>query len=211
MNSAGITRNGLISADRVAGTIVYDLSGQGLGDIHSIMIDKVSGKIAYVVVKFADDGNIGARFHPLPWHLLEYDTQLDGYRVDIAQGDLEGAPFYDHDEIGGFDKDHRDSVDHFSRPMTDNDDAVVNRSDLNDGIDRPLGFYSRKAQALRNGNLDTHGADETPNLRADESAPDFYSPAQQQARSNINSIDDQVRRPDPTLVEIDGRNDATDR
>ena len=40
----------LISSDKVEGTSVYDRRGEKLGSIHSVMIDKVSGKVAYAVM-----------------------------------------------------------------------------------------------------------------------------------------------------------------
>lgn len=206
-----ITHHHLISADRIAGTIVYDLAGKAIGEAHSVMIDKISGAVAYVVITFGDAVGAGANCHPIPWNMLKYDTGLDGYRVDIAHGDLEGAPSYGRDAIPDFTTDQRNDVDHFYRPLGEPQGAGVNRSDLNDGIDRPLGFYSRKAQAIRSGQTDAGDAVEPPNLRVDEAAPGFYSPEQQQARSDINSLQEQVRQPDPTLYEIDGRNDAASR
>jgi hypothetical protein len=38
------------------------------------MIDKVSGKVAYSVMSFGGFLGIGDRHHPLPWHVLTYDT-----------------------------------------------------------------------------------------------------------------------------------------
>lgn len=185
------TDNDLISADRVAGTTVYDLSGEKLGTVHSIMIDKISGKVSYVVISFGGTFGIGTKHHPLPWNMLEYDTGLDGYRVDIANGDLEGAPSYDRDEIAGFGRGQRDEVDrHYARP--DGDDSRINRSDLNDGIERPLGFYSRKAQSLRNGAAGGTAGSDPEGLKADEDAPGFFSPEQQKARSQVASIDNTV-------------------
>ena len=42
----------LISADKVEGTDIYNLEGKHLGEIESLMIDKLSGKVAYAVVVF---------------------------------------------------------------------------------------------------------------------------------------------------------------
>jgi hypothetical protein len=60
-------------------------------------------------------------------------------------------------------------------PVPINED---NRSDANDGVDRPLGFFSSQAQADRNAG---HPG-ETP---TDEAAggPGFLSPEQQSARN----------------------------
>jgi hypothetical protein len=37
---------------------------------------------------------IGDRYHPLPWHVLTYDTGQGGYVVDLDRNKLEGAPTY---------------------------------------------------------------------------------------------------------------------
>ena len=44
--------NDLISSDKVEGTGVYDRQGEKLGSIHSLMIDKLSGRVAYAVMSF---------------------------------------------------------------------------------------------------------------------------------------------------------------
>ena len=192
-SSADHKRNDLISADRVAGTIIYDLGGERLGKVETVMIDKIDGKVAYVVVSFGGVIGIGEKHHPLPWHMLDYDTQIDGYRVDMTHDQLVGAPSYDRTELAGFDRDSGSDVDRFYQANGSKDDGVEgNRSDLNDGIDRPLGFYSRKAQSMRNGDAGGNPGVDSTGLQADEQAPGFYSPGQQEARSNIASIDNTV-------------------
>jgi PRC-barrel domain len=84
----------LISSDKVEGTPVYNRNGEKLGTIHSLMIDKVSGKVAYAVLSFGGFLGIGDRYHPLPWHVLTYDTGQGGYVVDLDRTKLEGAPTY---------------------------------------------------------------------------------------------------------------------
>lgn len=88
----------MISADKVAGTDVYNRSREKLGSVDSVMIDKVSGRVAYAVMSFGGFLGIGNRYHPLPWSMLRYDTSLDGYVVDIDKRILEGAPSYGADE-----------------------------------------------------------------------------------------------------------------
>jgi hypothetical protein len=56
----------LISSDKVEGTAVYDRQGEKLGSIHSVMIDKMSGKVGYAVMSFGGFLGIGDRYHPLP-------------------------------------------------------------------------------------------------------------------------------------------------
>ncbi|MCE3249497.1 MAG: PRC-barrel domain containing protein [Geminicoccaceae bacterium] len=84
----------LISADKVECTAVYNREGDKLGSIQTVMIDKVSGKVAYAVMSFGGFLGIGDRYHPLPWDVLTYDTSQGGYVVDRDRSMLEGAPTY---------------------------------------------------------------------------------------------------------------------
>lgn len=82
----------LISSARVEETPVFDHSGHKLGTIHSLMIHKRTGQVAYAVMAFGGFLGIGTRVHPIPWDKLSYDPQLDGYRVEMAREDLAKAP-----------------------------------------------------------------------------------------------------------------------
>jgi hypothetical protein len=84
----------LIAADKVEGTAVYNRAGDRLGSIENVMLDKLSGKVAYAVMSFGGFLGIGDRHHPLPWSVLSYDTRQGGYVVDLDKKALEGAPSY---------------------------------------------------------------------------------------------------------------------
>jgi sporulation protein YlmC with PRC-barrel domain len=84
----------LISWDKVEGTAVYNREGDKLGSIHAVMIDKVSGKVAYAVMSFGGFLGVGDRYYPLPWDVLTYDSSQGGYVVDRDRSMLEGAPTY---------------------------------------------------------------------------------------------------------------------
>ena len=86
--------NRLISSEKVEGTAVYDRTGQNLGSVHHVMIDKYTGQVAYAVMSFGGFLGIGESYHPLPWKTLTYDTRLGGYVTDISRARLEGAPSY---------------------------------------------------------------------------------------------------------------------
>jgi sporulation protein YlmC with PRC-barrel domain len=88
----------LISANKVEGTTVMNPAGEKLGAIENVMIDKRSGKVAYAVMSFGGFLGIGDRHHPLPWSVLKYDTNLNGYVVNLDKNRLEGAPTYGSDE-----------------------------------------------------------------------------------------------------------------
>jgi sporulation protein YlmC with PRC-barrel domain len=87
----------LIAADKVAGTSVYNAAGENLGEIHDVMIDKASGKVAYAVMAFGGFLGIGDEYHPVPWSRLKYDTAQGGYIVNLDKQQLDGAPVYSED------------------------------------------------------------------------------------------------------------------
>lgn len=84
----------LISGEKVSGTSVYNTTGESLGEIHDVMIDKVSGRVAYAVMSFGGFLGIGESYHPLPWTALTYDTGKGGYVVNVSRKQLENAPTY---------------------------------------------------------------------------------------------------------------------
>jgi len=65
----------VISASKVTGTNVYNTDGVLLGEIHDVMLDKRTGKIAYAIMSFGGFLGIGEQYHPLPWATLKYDTR----------------------------------------------------------------------------------------------------------------------------------------
>ena len=92
------TRHQLISSRRVEGTAVYNRSDERLGSIHSVMIDKKSGKVAYAVLSFGGIFGLREHVHPVPWEVLNYDVGLDAYVVDLGREELENAPTLRLDE-----------------------------------------------------------------------------------------------------------------
>ena len=84
----------LIAATKVKGTDVFNAGGDRVGSIYDLMIDKQSGQVAYAIMSFGGFLGIWDSYHPLPWSLLKYDTNLGGYIVDIKPSQLEDAPSY---------------------------------------------------------------------------------------------------------------------
>ena len=92
-----MTGKPLIESDRVEGTTVYDPRGTNIGSIKRLMIEKISGKVAYAVLSFGGFLGIGEEEHTIPWSKLTYDTNLGGYRTDITEEQLRGAPSFSRD------------------------------------------------------------------------------------------------------------------
>ena len=81
----------LIGSDKVEGTAVYGADDNKIGSVQRIMIDKMSGKVAYAVVSFGGFLGMGEDYYPMPWPNLKYDTRLGGYRVGVTEDQLKGA------------------------------------------------------------------------------------------------------------------------
>jgi PRC-barrel domain len=95
---AGVmTGKPLIESDRVEGTAVYDPQGKSIGSIKRLMIEKISGRVAYAVMSFGGFLGLGEDEHAIPWNKLTYDTRLGGYRTDITETQLRGAPAFSRD------------------------------------------------------------------------------------------------------------------
>lgn len=84
----------LIGSDKVEGTAVYGADSKKIGKVERVMIDKISGKVAYAVLTFGGFMGIGEDYYPLPWASLKYDTKLEGYVTGITEQQLKGAPKY---------------------------------------------------------------------------------------------------------------------
>src|SRR3982075_772829 len=93
-SGSAMTGKPLIESDRVEGTTVYDPTGNKIGSIKRLMIEKIGGRVAYAVMSFGGFLGMGEEEHTIPWNKLTYDTSLGGYRTDITEEQLRGAPTF---------------------------------------------------------------------------------------------------------------------
>jgi sporulation protein YlmC with PRC-barrel domain len=87
MTSSTVSHD-VISSDKVEGTKVYNTAGDKLGSVDDLMIDKVSGQIRYAVLEFGGFLGMGTDRYPLPWNMLKYDLDKEGYVVPIDKDKL---------------------------------------------------------------------------------------------------------------------------
>ena len=106
MKSSLATPSAVISSDKVEGTTVYNPAGDKLGSVDDLMIDKLSGQIRYAVLEFGGFLGIGTDRYPLPWNMLKYDTQMEGYVVPLDKKKLEQAPRYDESDVPDYTPDY---------------------------------------------------------------------------------------------------------
>ena len=92
------TPSPVIESHRVEGTRVYDARGKHVGTIRHLVIEKASGRVVYVIMTFGGFLRVGSQPFSIPWEKLKYDVRLHGYRTDITEEQLRGAPVSSGDE-----------------------------------------------------------------------------------------------------------------
>jgi sporulation protein YlmC with PRC-barrel domain len=100
----------LIASDKVEGAPVYNPDGERLGTILNFMVDKRSGKAAYAVLSFGGFLGLGEDHYPLPWKMLDYDPEKNGYVVDISREALEAAPGFSSGTEPVFDRAYGETI-----------------------------------------------------------------------------------------------------
>jgi sporulation protein YlmC with PRC-barrel domain len=88
----------IMAAEALSGNAVYNMQGERLGDIEAIMLDVVSGTVAYAVVRTGGFMGIGVRLLAIPWPALQLDTDDHTFWLDMDAERLAAAP--------GFDRNH---------------------------------------------------------------------------------------------------------
>ena len=82
----------LIASTKVKGTKLFSRSRERAGEIEDVMIDKISGHVAYAVAAFGGFLGLGETRRAIPWSVLHYDTELDGYVANVDDAILKDAP-----------------------------------------------------------------------------------------------------------------------
>lgn len=102
--SVSATRNDgeLILLSRIKGTPVHNSFGDKIGHIEDLSIARESGKIRYALMSFGGFLGIGEKFHPLPWNVLSFDTERQGYTLPLTKEELTDAPSYTADELAAY-------------------------------------------------------------------------------------------------------------
>ena len=114
---ASIPEHPLILASRVTGTPAFNPEGDRIGHVQDLSIDKVSGRVIYALLSCGGLLGIGDKLQPLPWSLLTYAPERDGYAVPVGKKALEKAPAFTAQELEDFGGAHRVAVDEFYGPF----------------------------------------------------------------------------------------------
>lgn len=81
-----------IRAKKVLGTKVTDPSGNKIGQVEDIILDKSSNSILFAVVGFGGFLGMAEKYHPIPWAALDYDPAEGSYTVNYTKEQLQAAP-----------------------------------------------------------------------------------------------------------------------
>jgi sporulation protein YlmC with PRC-barrel domain len=81
-----------IRARKVIGTPVMNTTGDKVGEIEDLVLDKTSDRIMFAVVGLGGFLGIGEKFHPLPWSALHFHEGVDSYVIPYSREQLLAAP-----------------------------------------------------------------------------------------------------------------------
>jgi sporulation protein YlmC with PRC-barrel domain len=84
-----------ILASKVKGTAVYNNSGDKIGTVEDIVLDKKSNQIMFAALGFGGVFGIGEKYYPVPWSMLNYNEDKGGYVVPLNKDNIDKAPAYD--------------------------------------------------------------------------------------------------------------------
>ena len=84
-----------ILASRVKGTSVYNTTGDKIGTVEDIVLDKQSNQIMFAALGFGGLLGMGEKYYPVPWSLLDYSEDKGGYVVPLNKDTLDKAPAYE--------------------------------------------------------------------------------------------------------------------
>lgn len=100
----------LISSNKVEGTTVYSRDGDRLGTVYNFMVDKFTGRVAYVVVAAGGFLGMGGTYHPMPWEVFTYSETQGGYVINVDKTLLHGGPSFKLDHAPNFDRSYSERI-----------------------------------------------------------------------------------------------------
>jgi hypothetical protein len=81
--------------DEIIDVEVKNPADESLGKICEVMLDKVGGKVAYVVLESGSFLGIGGKLFALPWHSISYDPSKECFILNVDKEKLKSAPGFD--------------------------------------------------------------------------------------------------------------------
>ncbi|MDO1451503.1 PRC-barrel domain-containing protein [Rhodocytophaga aerolata] len=85
----------VLTASSLKGTNIINNKGENLGELKDLMIDLLSGNIAYAVVSFGGFLGMGNKLFAMPWEAFVVDEMKEKLVANIDKEVLENAPGFD--------------------------------------------------------------------------------------------------------------------
>ncbi len=81
----------LVPSDRVEHMNVFGRDGKRLGTIERLMIEKMSGTVAYAVIRTG--GLLGGHHHcPVRWDALRFNSTSQAFETELTLDELRSGP-----------------------------------------------------------------------------------------------------------------------
>lgn len=90
-----VERPQIMLADSLVGREIGNREGEDLGRINGLILDPLSGKIAYAVVEFGGLLGLGGDLVPVPWGAVRDVASEERVIMEVASAQLENAPRFD--------------------------------------------------------------------------------------------------------------------
>ena len=85
----------VVNVNDVINLKVMNNQDQDLGKIEAIMLQKDSGKVAYVVLTYGGFLGMGNKLFAIPWNVFSYDASKDCLRLSLSEEKLKNSPGFD--------------------------------------------------------------------------------------------------------------------
>jgi sporulation protein YlmC with PRC-barrel domain len=85
----------VLGASTLTGDKVVNTAGETIGKIDEIMIDTVTGRVAYAVLSFGGFLGMGDKLFAIPWSRLSLDEDNKVFVLSVDRATLEKAPGFD--------------------------------------------------------------------------------------------------------------------
>ncbi|WP_419419682.1 PRC-barrel domain-containing protein [Legionella sp. D16C41] len=89
--------NHVVNANDVIGVKVENMQGDNLGKIEALMLDKLSGKVNYVVLSYGGFLGMGNKLFAMPWSIFSYNKDHDCFQIPLNEEQLKNSPGFDKD------------------------------------------------------------------------------------------------------------------
>lgn len=95
-----------VTFDKAKGMDVLSISEEKLGDVSNLIVERGSGRIAFVILDHGGTLGVGENSVAIPYHAFNIETAGEDVRlrIDMSPSDLENAPEFDAEKWQGLDQ-----------------------------------------------------------------------------------------------------------